>query len=47
MSLAGLQSWLLQEGIHDDLNAILRLTVRNELDNLELEPGAPSNASID
>lgn len=35
MSLTDLQSWLLQEGIRDDLDEITRLTVRMELDNLE------------
>jgi hypothetical protein len=47
MSLAGLQSWLLQEGIRDDLDAIIRLSVRTELDNLASEPAAPSTAAID
>ncbi|WP_027516037.1 DEAD/DEAH box helicase [Bradyrhizobium sp. WSM1417] len=47
MSLAGLQSWLLQEGIRDDLDAIVRLTVRTELDNLVAEPAAPSTVAID
>ncbi|AHY48792.1 hypothetical protein ACVIW2_004003 [Bradyrhizobium huanghuaihaiense] len=47
MSLVGLQSWLLQEGIRDDLDAIIRLTVRTELDNLVPEPAAPSAVAID
>ncbi len=47
MSLADLQSWLLQEGVRDDLNAITRLTVRNELDNLVPDISAPSAAPID
>lgn len=47
MSLAGLQSWLLQEGIRDDLDAITRLTVRIELDNLVPEPAVSSAATID
>lgn len=47
MSLAGLQSWLLQEGIRDDLSAITRLTVRTELDNLAPESATPSAAAID
>jgi hypothetical protein len=42
MSLAGLQLWLLQEGIRDDLDAIIRLSVRTELDNLLSEPTTPS-----
>ena len=47
MSLADLQSWLLQEGVRDDLDAITRLTVRNELDNLAPDPSAPSATAID
>lgn len=47
MSLADLQSWLLQEGIRDDLDAIIRLTVRTELDNLVPDSTLPSTASID
>jgi len=35
MSLADLQSWLLEEGVRDDLEAVTRLTVRQELDNIE------------
>lgn len=34
MSLADLQSWLRDEGIRDDLDAITWMTVRTELDNL-------------
>lgn len=34
MSLFDLQSWLLQQGIREDLDLITRLTVRAELDNL-------------
>lgn len=47
MSLAELQSWLLQEGIRDDLAAITRLTVRMELDNLADEPSVQSSVAID
>ncbi|CAN7254777.1 DEAD/DEAH box helicase [Trinickia sp. LjRoot230] len=47
MSLADLQSWLLHEGIRADLDAITRLTVRNELDNLGPERSALSTAEID
>lgn len=47
MSFADLQAWLLREGIRDDLDAITRLTVRNELDNLAPDPSAPSAAAID
>ncbi|MHC9419726.1 DEAD/DEAH box helicase [Sphingomonas citri] len=35
MSLADLQSWLRNEGIRDDLNAITRMTVRTEIANLQ------------
>jgi len=34
MSLFDLQSWLLQQGVREDLDLITRLTVRAELDNL-------------
>jgi superfamily II DNA/RNA helicase len=47
MSLANLQSWLLQEGVRNDLDAITRLTVRNELDNLALDPSVPSASDVD
>lgn len=47
MSLADLQSWLLQEGIRDDLDAITQLTVRMELDNLTDDPSVPCAAAID
>lgn len=47
MSLANLQSWLLQEGIREDLDAVTRLTVRNELDNLALDLSAPTASVID
>ncbi|WP_110657136.1 DEAD/DEAH box helicase [Salinicola halimionae] len=47
MSLIDLQSWLLQEGIREDLDKIIRLTVRNELDNLAPDISAPSTEPID
>ena len=47
MSLAELQSWLLENGIRDDLNKLTRLTVRNELDNLAPEESSDSAESID
>lgn len=47
MSLASLQSWLLQEGIRCDLDTITRLTVRNELDNLAPDTSLQSCTSID
>lgn len=47
MSLADLQSWLLQEGVRDDLDAITRLTVRNELDNLAPDTSVQSDEPID
>ncbi|WP_440058656.1 DEAD/DEAH box helicase [Pseudomonas fragariae (ex Marin et al. 2024)] len=47
MSLANLQSWLLQEGIREDLDTVTRSTVRNELDNLALDLSAPTASVID
>lgn len=47
MSLADLQSWLFKDGIRDDFNAIVRLTVRGELDNLLDDPEGPSASKID
>ncbi len=47
MSLANLQSWLLEEGVREDLGAITLLTVRNELDNLALDSSATSASVID
>lgn len=38
MNLADLQTWLRDEGIRDDLNAITRMTVRTEIDNLQPDP---------
>ena len=37
MSLEDLQDWLLKEGVRDDLEAVTRLTVTAELDNLVVE----------
>ncbi len=47
MSLAELQSWLLEEGVRDDLHEVTRLTVRNELDNLLPDISEFSADSID
>lgn len=47
MSLDELQSWLLKEGVRDDVDAITRLTVRNELDNLKPDTSALSAATTD
>lgn len=47
MSLADLQSWLLQEGVRQELDAVTRLTVRTELDNLVPDPSAASVKAID
>jgi superfamily II DNA/RNA helicase len=47
MSLADLQSWLLEDGIKQDLDAITRLTVRMELDNLAIDLSVPEVESID
>jgi superfamily II DNA/RNA helicase len=47
MSLADLQSWLLQEGIREDLEAVTRSTVRIELDNLTTDHPPSSIVQID
>ncbi len=47
MSLLDLQSWLLEEGVRGDLDAITRLTVRNELDHLAPDNSVQSDESID
>lgn len=47
MSLADLQSWLLQEGIRDDLDLITRHTVRSELDNLAPDASESPVAFLD
>ncbi|MFQ1815269.1 hypothetical protein ACK36E_13550 [Aeromonas veronii] len=47
MSLADLQSWLLKEGVRDDLDSITLLTVRKELDNLIPDASDLSTTSID
>lgn len=38
MSLSDLQSWLREEGIREELDAITRMMVRTEIDNLQPEP---------
>ncbi len=45
MSLENLQKWLVEEGIRKDLDVITRMTVRSELDNLEVELPATSDES--
>lgn len=47
MGIAELQSWLLQEGVRSDLDAITRLMVRSELDNLAPDPSAQPSEAID
>ncbi|SNS01623.1 Helicase conserved C-terminal domain-containing protein [Methylobacillus rhizosphaerae] len=47
MELSDFQSWLLNEGIRADLDVITRLSVRNELDNLEPTTPALSSEAID
>lgn len=47
MSLNELQSWLLQDGIREELAAITLLTVRGEIDNLAPEPDMPSGRTMD
>lgn len=47
MTLTGLQSWLLEEGVRDDLDLVTRLTVRNELDNLVQDISLQSAETVD
>ena len=47
MSLRDLQAWLLTEGIRDDLNKVVRLAVRSELDNLTSEVSEPAIETIE
>lgn len=47
MSLADLQTWLLQTGIREDLDAVTQQTVRLELDNLAPTPSARSVETIE
>lgn len=47
MNLDELQSWLLEEGVRSDLEAVTRLTVRTELDNLVPDISVPSEVVID
>jgi superfamily II DNA/RNA helicase len=47
MSITDLQSWLMAEGIQEDLNVITRCTVRTELDNLVAEPDSGASSRID
>ncbi len=47
MSLGDLQAWLLAEGVRSDLNKIIRLTVRSELDNLTEEAHETTAEDID
>lgn len=47
MSLTDLQSWLMDEGIRDDLAMLSRRTVMTEIDNLVAEPDAAPAAEID
>jgi hypothetical protein len=47
MSLGDLQSWLLAVGLREDLDKIVRLTVRSDLDNLAAEPDEPTAEGIE
>ncbi|MER8706292.1 DEAD/DEAH box helicase [Mesorhizobium sp. M1088] len=47
MSLGDLQSWLLAVGLREDLDKIVRLTVRSDLDNLAEEPDEPTAQGIE
>lgn len=44
MSLIDLQSWLIAEGLRDELDALTQQTVRTELDNLAPLPAADESA---
>lgn len=47
MSLAGLQAWLLSQGVGDDIAALTKLTARSELSNLMDDPQPVDPADID
>lgn len=47
MSIAALQSWLLEDGIKADLNEVTRLTVRQEIANLATDSSNQSASDID
>ncbi len=47
MSLASLQSWLLSDGVGDDIAAVAKLTARSDLCNLTVEQDAMDPADID
>jgi len=46
MSLNELNAWLMSDGIREDLDNLVRTTVRSELDNLVSEIGSETS-SID
>lgn len=47
MNLAGLQAWLMSDGVGDDIAALTKLTARSELSNLADDPQAIDPALID
>jgi hypothetical protein len=47
LSLASLQSWLLSDGVGDDIAAVAKLTARSDLCNLTVEQDAMDPADID
>lgn len=47
MSLAELQNWLLEDSLKDELNALTRLTVRMEIDNLAALPDETDRSGPD
>lgn len=47
MSLAGLQAWLMSEGVGDDIAALTKLTARSELSNLADDPQTINPANVD
>ena len=47
MSLIELQSWLIDEGLRNDLDQLIRCMVVTELDNLVPDSGGTSPAAFD
>ena len=46
MNLAELQSWLVEEGLREELDTLTRKTVRTELDNLSLESDEEDKGTV-
>jgi hypothetical protein len=47
MNLGELQTWLLAEGVRDDLTRVIQMTVRSELDNLAVGINEPAVKDLD